>query len=93
MNLYLVLGITVTLIGAIIGRVAVTSAQRSSAGPESAGRRRYGVLLTFIVIGIALLLFDAVQTERHRWLNIAVVVIMIGGVAFDWIRSRRARTS
>jgi type II secretory pathway component PulK len=27
----------------------------------------------------------------HRYLNLAVVAIMVGGVAFDWFRNHRRR--
>jgi hypothetical protein len=45
-----------------------------------------------MVLGAALLTFDADETERHRYVNLAVVALMVGGVAFDWIRGRRRRT-
>jgi hypothetical protein len=45
-----------------------------------------------MVLGAALLLIDAIDTKRHRYVNLAVLAIMIGGVAFDWFRSRRRRT-
>ena len=38
------------------------------------------------------LLIDAIDTKRHRYVNLGVVAIMVGGVAFDWIRARRRRT-
>jgi F0F1-type ATP synthase membrane subunit c/vacuolar-type H+-ATPase subunit K len=92
MTIYLALGIAAAVAGLIIGRTAVGAAGRGAANPEQAARRRYSVLLVFMVIGAALLIFDAVETERHRYVNLAVVAIMVGGVAFDWIRSRRRRT-
>jgi hypothetical protein len=45
-----------------------------------------------MVLGAALLLIDAIDTKRHRNINLGVVAIMIAGVAFDWIRARRRRT-
>ena len=80
MTIYLALGLAAAVIGLVIGRTAVGAA------------RRYAVLLAFMVLGAALLTFDAVETERHRYVNLAVIAIMIGGVAFDWIRARRRRT-
>jgi hypothetical protein len=75
--------------GLVSGRTAVGVAGRGAANPEQAARRRYAVLLA--VLGTALLIFDAIDTKRHRYVNLAVVAIMIGGVAFDWLRSRRRR--
>jgi hypothetical protein len=75
--------------GLVIGRTAVGVAGRGAANPEQVARRRYAVLLA--VLGTALLIFDAIDTKRHRYVNLAVVAIMIGGVAFDWLRSRRRR--
>jgi hypothetical protein len=36
---------------------------------------------------------DAINTKRHRYLDLAVVVIMAAGVAFDWVRARRRTRS
>jgi hypothetical protein len=49
-------------------------------------------LLAVVVLGAALLIIDAINTPRHRYVNLAVLAIMIGGLAFDWIRGRRRRT-
>jgi hypothetical protein len=92
MTIYLALGLAAAVIGLVIGRTAVGAARRGAANPEQAVRRRYAVLLAFMVLGAALLTFDAVETERHRYVNLAVVALMVGGVAFDWIRGRRRRT-
>jgi hypothetical protein len=67
--------------GLVIGRTAVTVAGRA-ANPEQAVRRRYAVLPAFMVLGAALLIFDAIDTNRHRYVNLAVVAIMIGGDGF-----------
>jgi MFS superfamily sulfate permease-like transporter len=92
MTIYLALGLAAAVAGLIIGRTAVGVAGRSAANPEQAARRRYAVLIAVMVLGAALLLIDAIDTKRHRYVNLAVVAIMIGGVAFDWFRSRRRRT-
>ena len=88
---YLALGLAAAVAGLVIGRTAVGVAGRGAANPEQAARRRYAVLLAVMVLGTALLIFDAIDTKRHRYVNLAVVAIMIGGVAFDWLRSRRRR--
>jgi MFS superfamily sulfate permease-like transporter len=92
MTIYLALGLAAAVAGLIIGRTAVGVAGRSAANPDQAARRRYAVLIAVMVLGAALLLIDAIGTTRHRYVNLAVVAIMIGGVAFDWFRSRRRRT-
>jgi F0F1-type ATP synthase membrane subunit c/vacuolar-type H+-ATPase subunit K len=92
MTIYLALGLAAAVAGLIIGRTAVGAAGRSAANPEQAARRRYAVLLAVVVLGAALLIIDAINTPRHRYVNLAVLAIMIGGLAFDWIRGRRRRT-
>ena len=92
MTIYLALGLAAAVAGLIIGRTAVGAAGRSAANPEQAARRRYAVLLAVVVLGAALLIIDAINTPRHRYVNLAVIAIMIGGLAFDWIRGRRRRT-
>jgi F0F1-type ATP synthase membrane subunit c/vacuolar-type H+-ATPase subunit K len=92
MTIYLALGLAAAVAGLIIGRTAVGAAGRSAANPEQAARRRYAVLLAVVVLGAALLIIDAINTPRHRYVNLAVLAIMIGGLAFDWFRSRRRRT-
>src|SRR5271166_5066918 len=92
MTIYLALGLAAAVAGLIIGRTAVGVAGRSAANPDQAARRRYAVLIAVMVLGATLLLIDAIDTPRHRYVNLAVVAIMIGGVAFDWFRSRRRRT-
>jgi F0F1-type ATP synthase membrane subunit c/vacuolar-type H+-ATPase subunit K len=89
--MYLALGLAAAVIGLIIGRTAVAVARRRAANPEQAVRRRYAVMVGFMVLAGALLIFDAFDTKRHRYINLAVVAIMVGGVAFDWVRSRRRR--
>ena len=92
MTIYLALGLAAAVAGLIIGRTAVGAAGRSAANPEQAARRRYAVLLAVVVLGAALLIIDAINTPRHRYVNLAVLAIMIGGLAFDWFRSWRRRT-
>jgi ABC-type dipeptide/oligopeptide/nickel transport system permease subunit len=86
-------GLAAAVAGLVIGLTAVGVAGRSAANPEQAARRRYGVLLAVMVLGAALLIIDAIDTPRHRYLNLAVVVIMVAGVAFDWVRTRRRTRS
>jgi hypothetical protein len=92
MTIYLALGTAAAVAGLIIGRTAVGAAGRGAANPEQATRRRYAVVLAVMVLGAALLLIDAIETERHRYLNLAVVAIMVAGVAFDWFRRQRRHT-
>lgn len=89
---YLALGLAAAVIGLVIGRTAVTVARRRATNPDEAARRQYAVMLGAMVLAGVLLIFDAIDTKRHRYLNFAVVGIMVGGVAFDWLRSRRRRT-
>jgi hypothetical protein len=91
---YLALGIAVAVVGVVLGRTAVNAGGRSTTSTEEqAVRRRRAVTVALLAIGAAILIFDAVQTDRHRWLNVAVVVVMISAVVFDWIRARRRTSS
>jgi hypothetical protein len=38
-----------------------------------------------------ILIFDAIDTPEHRYINIAIVAIMVGAIAFDWLRARPRR--
>jgi hypothetical protein len=44
-----------------------------------------------VIVG-AFLIFNAIDTTKYRYINIAIVAIMVGGVVFDWVRARRRRT-
>jgi hypothetical protein len=46
-----------------------------------------------MALGAALLILDAIGTKRHRYLDLAVVAIVVAGVAFDLLRTRRRRRS
>jgi hypothetical protein len=92
MTIYLALGRAAAVAGLIIGRTAVGAAGRGAANPEQAARRRYAVLLAVVVLGATLLIIDAINTPRHRYVNLVVLAIMVGGVAFDWIRARQRHT-
>src|ERR1700733_5342412 len=48
---YLALGVTVAVIGMFIGRTAFTAAGGGEVNSEKAARKRYGVLLAFVVAG------------------------------------------
>jgi hypothetical protein len=91
-TIYLALGRAAAVAGLIIGRTAVGAAGRGAANPEQAARRRYAVLLAVVVLGATLLIIDAINTPRHRYVNLVVLAIMVGGVAFDWIRARQRHT-
>jgi MFS superfamily sulfate permease-like transporter len=79
MTIYLALGIAAAVAGLLIGRTAVGAAGRGAANPKQAARRRYAVVLAVMALGAALLIIDAIETERHRYLNLAVVAIMVAG--------------
>jgi hypothetical protein len=80
--IYLALiGIAVAAIGLVIGRSLQT---------RTANKQHF--LLGFLAVAAVILIVDAVTTPRHLWANIVVLVVMAGGVAFDFIRGRRAKT-
>lgn len=93
MTIYLALGLAAAITGMFIGRTVIAVARRRAANPEQAAHRQHAVLLAFAVIVGSLLIFDAIDSKRHRYLNLTVVAIMVGGVAFDWFRARRHRST
>jgi len=75
--------------GLAIGAGSMIVARRSGQTHEQSVRRQRAVQYFLLVLVSALLIVDAIDTKRHRYFNLAVVAIMIGGVAFDWLRSRK----
>jgi hypothetical protein len=43
-----------------------------------------------LVLVAALLIVEAIDTQRHRWFNLVIVALMVGGLTFDWLRGRTA---
>jgi hypothetical protein len=91
MTIYLVLGLLALVVGLVIGRIAIVKARQNAESPEQAARRVRTIQYSFLALGAALLIFGAIEEPKHRYFNLAVVVIMAAGVAFDWIRARRKR--
>ncbi|MGA8330766.1 MAG: hypothetical protein WB777_15910 [Mycobacterium sp.] len=55
--------------------------------------RRYTVFIALMTLGAMLLVSDALDTVRHRTLNLVIVAIMFCGAALDlvlWMRRQRA---
>jgi non-ribosomal peptide synthetase component E (peptide arylation enzyme) len=78
--------------GLTIGAGTMVIARRSAPTHEQAVRRQRIVQAVALVVVAAMLIFDAVDTPRHRYFDLAIVAIMAAGVAFDWFRARRRRT-
>jgi hypothetical protein len=51
--------------------------------------RRLVIKRTFGLVFAAFLIVGAIFNHGNRWLNVAVGALMVGGVAFDLVRSRR----
>jgi hypothetical protein len=92
MNLQ-ILEIALLLVGLVIGAGAMIIARRTADSREQAVSRQKTIQYVALVLVAAVLLVDAVSTPRHRWLDAVFLVLMACGVAFDWIRGRRAKTS
>lgn len=75
--------------GLVIGAGSVFVARRSTRSHEQSLRRQRIVQGCFLVAVLGLLLFDAVDSPQHRSINL--VIVAVGAVGFDWLRSRRCR--
>lgn len=78
--------------GFAIGAGAMVIARRSGQTRDQSMQRQRIALYCALVVVAAVLIYDAIDTEKHRYLNLALLAIMVGGVAFDWVRTRRRRT-
>jgi len=91
MSLY-ILEIALLLVGLVVGAGAMIVARRTADSREQAVSRQKTIQYVALTLIAAVLIVDAVDTPRHRWLDAVVLVLMACGVAFDWIRGRRATT-
>lgn len=83
--------IAAVAVGTIIGVGSMVLARRSAQTHEQSIRRQRIVQRCVLVMLAAILIFDAIDNEKHRYLNSAVVALMFGGVIFDWLRGRGRR--
>jgi archaellum biogenesis protein FlaJ (TadC family) len=87
----IVYALVVVAVGLAIGAGSMLAARRSSQTDEQSARRRRIVQACFLALVVAILIFDAIDTPKHRYINLAVVAIAVGGLVFDWFRGRRRR--
>jgi heme/copper-type cytochrome/quinol oxidase subunit 2 len=80
----------VVVVGVAIGWGAMVAARRSADDPEQAVHRQRIIQRVALVIIAALLIFDAVDTPKHRYVNLVLVALMAGGIAYDWFKARKA---
>jgi hypothetical protein len=83
------LGVAAIVVGVVIGAGSMLVARRTAATSEQAIRRQRIVLYSLLTAIAVLLAFDAVDTPRHRYLNIAILAFIPVALAFDWARARR----
>jgi uncharacterized membrane protein YoaK (UPF0700 family) len=91
-NIYVMLGIAVAVIGFAVGRLAVISIRRHADDPTQAADKQHRLLLVFLAVLAVSTTIDAITTPRHRMLDVVVLVMIPAGIAFDWIRARRTKT-
>ncbi|MBO0881947.1 MAG: hypothetical protein J2P17_16725 [Mycobacterium sp.] len=77
--------------GLAIGAGAMVVARRTAATPEQAVRRQHVIQYAVLALLAGIFIYRAVTSEHGRPIYLAVVAIILGGVAFDWFRSRRRR--
>ena len=75
--------------GLAIGAVSMSAARRSAHTDEQSVRRQRIVQYCFLALIVAILIYDAIDTPKHRYINLAIAAIAFGGLVFDWLRGRR----
>ncbi|WP_062895990.1 hypothetical protein [Mycobacterium avium] len=89
MILYAVVAV---LVGLGIGAGSMISTRRRAQTGEQAVRRQRLIQACLLGILAALLLFDAMDTPRHRYLNLALVAIAVTALLDEWLQGRRSKT-
>lgn len=88
----IIYAVVAVLVGLGIGAGSMVAARRTARTREQAVRRLRIVQWCCLGIVVAVLTFDAVDTPRHRYLNLALVALAAAGILFDWLRGRRSKT-
>jgi hypothetical protein len=81
----------VVTFGLAIGARSMLAARLSAHTDEQSVRRQRIVQYCFLALVLALLIFDAIDTPKHRYINLAFATIAIGVLVVDWLRGRRHR--
>ncbi|WP_343601580.1 hypothetical protein [Mycobacterium sp.] len=84
-----VISLAAVAIGLAIGAGAMTAARRSAQTRGQSVRRQRIVLGGTSIIVATILLVDATGTASHRYVNLALIALMVAGWVFDWVRGRR----
>jgi len=77
--------------GLAIGAGSMFAARRSAHTDEQSVRRQRIVQYCFLALVLALLIYDAIDTPKHRYINLAIAAIAFGALVFDWLKGRRRR--
>jgi 4-amino-4-deoxy-L-arabinose transferase-like glycosyltransferase len=83
--------LVVVAFGLAIGGGLMFAARRSAQTDEQSVRRQRIVQYCFLALVLALLIFDAIDTPKHRYVNLAFATIAVGALVFDRLRGRRRR--
>jgi hypothetical protein len=75
--------------GLAIGAGSMFAARRSSHTDEQSVRRQRIVQYCFLALIVAILIYDAIDTPKHRYINLAIAAIAFGALVFDWLKGRR----
>lgn len=76
-------------VGVTIGYMLVAALRRTAASPEQAARRQHIVVIGGVALCAAFMVFDAITTTSHRYVNLVIVALIAAGLVFDWARARR----
>ena len=82
MTAYLLVAVVV-VVGLAIGGSSMLAAPRSAQTHERSVRRQRTIVSCVLVTLAAILLFDAVDTQTHRAVNLVLLALMVLGVSFD----------
>jgi uncharacterized membrane protein YobD (UPF0266 family) len=86
------LGVAAVAVGLAIGAGAMIVARRTAATREQAVRRQHIIQYAILALLAAIFIYQTVGSEHGRLIYLALVAVIVCGVAFDWVRARRRRT-
>jgi hypothetical protein len=90
MTAYL-LDAAVVAVGLAMAGGSMLAAPRSAQTHEQSVRRQRTIVSCVLVTLAAILLFDAVDTQSHRPVNLVLLALMVLGVSFDVAKARLSR--
>jgi len=90
MTVYLLVA-AVVAVGVAMGGGLMVAARRGAQTHEQSVRRQRIIVAFVLVTLAAILVFDAVETQSHRVVNLVLLALIVLGVSFDVAKARLSR--